>query len=507
MRLAVRHKLVLLAAVILVGVSFVFLAIDLHLARRFVEEDVQGRVIAFARVLAASISTRHELESGAALQHQVARIRGAREDVLQLDVLAFVPQGGVAVVATTDAERRLPFTWQDTAGVRQGRVASRLGEGGRYQDVMAPITLDGAVVGAVVARFSSEPAERLAGRIRTAGLLFTGTAVVVMALLMTVAVRYVVDRPVRHVVAAIDRLRAGDAAATVPVATDDEFGALARHFNELMARVRRFNDELQERVREATGELDRRYRQVQQLEALRFELQRRLAQAERLAVSGRVMAEVAHEVGTPLHSVAGHVELLRRDAEGQLGADAARRLAIVEAQVLRVIEIIARLLDLTRPPAGETRPVDLNGLVGEVAELAGPALSAAGLDLRLGLAPDLPAVEGQRDQLQQVTLNLLTNAMDATPAGGTVAVTTRAVPESGEVELAVSDTGPGIPPADRDRIFEPFFTTKPAGRGTGLGLFVTGQIVRDHKGRIELVSPAGGGARLVVRLPALARLA
>ncbi|OGK95333.1 MAG: hypothetical protein A3D33_17765 [Candidatus Rokubacteria bacterium RIFCSPHIGHO2_02_FULL_73_26] len=115
--------------------------------------------------------------------------------------------------------------------------------------------------------------------------------------------------------------------------------------------------------------------------------------------------------------------------------------------------------------------------------------------------PGLPPVRGHAEQLQQVILNLLTNAIDATPSGGWVAMTTRALP-GGEVEIAVADTGAGIPAADRKRVFEPFFSTKEPGRGTGLGLFITAEIVREHEGRIEVESDEGRGSTFRVVLPA-----
>jgi signal transduction histidine kinase len=294
----------------------------------------------------------------------------------------------------------------------------------------------------------------------------------------------------------------------VPVATADEFGLLASHFNAMVERIRRFSDELQMRVQEATGEVDRRYQEVRQLNTLLFDLQRRLTHAERLAVSGRIMAEVAHEVGTPLHSVAGHLELLRRDLPpGLLAPAMVRRLHVVETQVTRVIEIIARLLDLTRRPAAEPRPVDLSHLVRDMGDVVRPGVAAAGLSLEVVSAPGLTAVAGDPDQLQQAVLNLLTNAIDATPAGGRITVITRGWSDQGEVELIVRDSGRGIPPADRDRVFEPFFSTKPPGHGTGLGLFITAQIVRDHKGRIELETEDGRGSTFRVFLPAVGSMA
>jgi signal transduction histidine kinase len=504
MRLGVRHKLALLGTLIIVGVSFGFFVLNLWLARHWLAEDLQARVVTFARAMAATISSRQEFESGTVLHEQVRQIQTAREDLLQLDVLAFHTDR-TDVVATTTPERRLPFTRRDTVEVMRGRVVSRPGEteAGPHWDVLAPISLEGAVAGAVGARFSWLTAERLTQRMRTGGVLLTGASVAVMALLMSLTVRYVVDRPVRGFLRAIERIQGGDPTATVEVRAADEFGLLAEHFNEMVSRIRRFNDELQRRVDAATGELDRRYQQVQQLNTLLFDLQRRLTHTERLAVSGRIMAEVAHEVGTPLHSVAGHLELLRKDLPSDvLAGDVKHRLAVIEAQVGRVIEIIARLLALTRQPDADTRPVDLNELVREMRDLVGPGVSAAGLTLEVTTAADLPPMLGQGDSLRQVILNLLTNAIDATPPGGRVSVATRPVEDQREIELTVSDTGRGIPPADHARVFEPFFSTKPTGRGTGLGLFITAQIVREHRGRIEVTSAEGQGAVFRVRLPA-----
>ncbi len=503
MRLRVRHKLVLLSTLILVGVGTAFVLVSASLTRRSVEEDFRGRATAFARAIAATISTRAELQSGGVLQSEVAQIQAARDDVLQLDVLA-IDAAGSQVVATTNPAARLPFTSREAAQVLRGRVVSRLaGLPSHRWEVLAPIVLDDAVVGALAAAFSPDPGDRLATRLRRSAIGLTAAAVLVMGILMGVAVRVVVDRPVQRFMTAIARLEAGEPSVPVEVAGADEFATLARHFNDTMGRLQRFSDELQARVAEATSELDRRYREVQRLNSLLFDLQRRLSRAERLALTGRVMAEVAHEVGTPLHSVAGHLELLRKDLPPALWVgDVGRRLEIVETQVRRLIDIIAQLLDLTRAVPAPSGPVDLNALVRDTHDLVRPAVDAAGLRLDLDLADGLPMVHGQAAQLQQVILNLLTNAVDATPGGGAVRVITRGGPRPGTVELAVTDTGRGIPPAHQKRIFEPFFTTKDAGRGTGLGLAVTSQIIRAHGGRIEVVSEEGRGSTFRVSVPA-----
>jgi two-component system NtrC family sensor kinase len=502
-RLGVRHKLILLGTLGILVISSAFTWINLALARRAIEEDLKTRAIIYAREIAANFRDRKELEKGHALQALIARLLVIRKSVLQLDVLAFGPEE-TTVVATNVPSARLPFSRRDGDAVRSGQIVSHAPSSRteRSWEVMAPITLEGSVAGAIAIKFSADRAEELASRIRFWAITLGAVSVVLMGLLMSASIRLVVDRPIRHFMRAISAAADDGVPKAVPVTTADEFGVLARHFNEMVARIGRFSEEMRTRIDEATSELDRRYHQVEQLNALLLEMHGRLSHAERLALSGRVMAEVAHEVGTPLHSVAGHLELLRKDLPpAALTEDTARRLTIIEAQVARVIEIIARLLDVTRRATGEPSAIDLERLARDTADLVRPGLANARLTLDVRALPGLPLVRGQQDQLQQVLLNLLTNAIDATPPGGRIELTL-APGAQGEAEITISDTGRGISAADRKRIFEPFFSTKEAGRGTGLGLFITAEIVREHKGRIEIESEEGHGSTFRIALPA-----
>src|SRR5438552_3470482 len=506
MLLGVRHKLIILSTLAILVVSLGFAWINLFLAYRAIEEDLRTRAIIYAREVAATIGHRSELERKEALQQLIARLLEIRKSALQLDVLAF-GQEETIVVATNVPGARLPFSQRDGDEVRRGGIVSRAVSTGaeHHWEVMAPITtafttqafdsargtfqprLEGEVVGAVAVKFSAQRADELASRIRVWALTLATAGVIVMGLLMRTAIQVVVDRPIQRFMEAISTGADDGAPTAVSVTTADEFGVLARHFNEMVARIGRFNEELRTRIGEATGELDRRYQQVERLNALLFEMQRRLSRAERLALSGRVMAEVAHEVGTPLHSVAGHLELLRKDLPpAVMTDDVARRLTIIETQVVRVIDIIARLLDVTRRASGAGGPVDVEQLVRDTADLVRPGLTKAGLVIDVRTGPGQTMVQGQHDQLQQVVLNLLTNAIDATPRGGRIEVTTAALPDQGEVEIAVADTGRGIPTPDRKRIIEPFFSTKESGHRTGLGLFITSEIVREREGRIQV---------------------
>jgi signal transduction histidine kinase len=503
MRVGVRGKLVIGGLAILIVVSFGFTLLQLELSRAGFEEDLRARAVFFAREIAATISEPSELEPGPRLDRLVRQIKSVRPSILQLEILAFAGDDA-RVVATSHPTTPLPLSASESEHVRTGQVVSKLlvENRRRVMEVVAPVTLDGAVPGAVATKFSLQRGDALAERAKNWALTLTAASVVLMGLLMAVGAHVVVNRPIRRFMEAIRAVQRGDESAAVRVTSHDEFGLLATHFNEMMTRLRGFNAELQVRVKEATRELEARYEQVQGLQQALFQAQRNLCHAERLALSGRIMAEVAHEVGTPLHSVAGHLELLRQDLPGDaLGDSVTRRLAIIETELTRVTQIITQLLDLTRRDHGEPVAVDLNHLVRDTADLVRPGLATAQLALHLEPADALPAARGHANQLQQVVLNLLTNAMDATPPGGVIRVITRPLGLGEQVELEVSDSGRGIPAHQLKQIFEPFFSTKEPGRGTGLGLFISAEIVREHKGRIDVTSDEDRGTTFRVRLP------
>ena len=475
MHLGIRQKLVLLSLLIVVVVSFGFTFAQLNLTRTWVEEDLKERAVFFARELAATIGGDHELAPGPLLERKIQQIMAVRRSVLQIDILRFDFTHASPVIASSAPDSRLPFSQAEANQVYRGRVVSRLVKAGtgRYWEVMAPITLDDNVAGGIAAKFSLNRFDEREARLRKIALALTAVSVLVMGSLMGLAVHWIVNRPIGRFTAAIEAVERQERAA-VDVDTTDEFGELARRFNAMIARIHE----------------------------LLFAMQRNLSHAERLALSGKIMAEVAHEVGTPLHSVMGHLELLREDLTRRAPSDAVdRRLAVIGSQLSRVTEIIAQLLDLTRRAPEQPAAVDLNRLVRDTSELVRPVVAGAGLSLTVASDAAVPSLVGYGHQLQQVVLNLLTNAMDATPRGGRIDVRTRVLAGADAVELEVRDTGCGIGEAERKQIFDPFFSTKEPGRGTGLGLFISAQIVRDHGGRIELDSAEGEGSRFRVVLP------
>ena len=232
-------------------------------------------------------------------------------------------------------------------------------------------------------------------------------------------------------------------------------------------------------------------------------IERHLMQAERMSLAGQMVSAVAHEVATPLSVVANIAEMLRLDCEPGTVTDA--ELVKIVTQVRRVTEMMRGLLNFVRQAPAQFMEVDLAQLVQETLELMRYELRKARIETSLESEPTTLPVWGDRNQLQQVLLNLLTNAMQAMKQGGRLMLQIRAA-ESQEQEvkavaLIVADTGPGIAADARDRLFDFFFTTRGHEGGTGLGLAITRQIVEGHRGRITAEN-TDDGARFIVTLPA-----
>ena len=225
----------------------------------------------------------------------------------------------------------------------------------------------------------------------------------------------------------------------------------------------------------------------------------RLAQSEKLAALGQLAAAVAHEVRNPLGVIRSAAQGLAEAMPGE-DAEARRAYSFITAEIDRLANVVSSLLAYARPLAIEARPVRVAALFDRALLLAQDDLAGKGLRVRRHEAAGLPAVRADEDLICQVLLGLLSNAVEAAPAGSEVALAAQA--RDGVVELAVADAGPGVPAELRARVFEPFFTTR--ARGTGLGLAVARQIVEAHGGRIAVDAAAAGGARFTVCLPAAA---
>ena len=225
-----------------------------------------------------------------------------------------------------------------------------------------------------------------------------------------------------------------------------------------------------------------------------------VAQSEKLAATGRLAATFAHEVNNPLQAIYNCLQMMR---DFQLEPEEQREcLQIAIQEVERLTGTVSRVLDLTRRRQQETRPVQLNEVIERVLVLTGKYLQHRHIALQKDLAPDLPPTPAVPDELVQVFLNLVLNAADAMPEGGMLRVTSR-LADNGRLAVALSDTGCGIPPEHLDRIFEPFFSTKEG--GTGMGLNISSDVIKQHGGEITVKSQVGQGTTFTVCLPRVAR--
>ncbi|MDQ3697005.1 MAG: ATP-binding protein [Gemmatimonadota bacterium] len=226
------------------------------------------------------------------------------------------------------------------------------------------------------------------------------------------------------------------------------------------------------------------------------EMRARLAETERLAAVGELVAGVAHEVNNPLSTISAFAQLLLRDSA--LGAEHRESVDVIRGETLRASQVVKDLLTFARRSESRRLALDLNDIVERAVRVSGYELSAKHIEVAAALAPELPSVFGDPRQLQQVVLNLVANAIQAMSpqGGGTLRVTTRV--DGDRVLLEVADTGPGVPEHARAHIFEPFFTTKQD--GTGLGLSVSYGIVTAHGGTITVARTGPDGTAMRVSL-------
>src|SRR5438874_127336 len=313
-----------------------------------------------------------------------------------------------------------------------------------------------------------EEAERQERAARWAVLGLSVLALAVGLLMLWLSQRAL--KPIRTLTEAAQRLGRGDpASVAVPEQGGDELALLAHEFNAMAQRLA-----ARERELRAQGEA--------------------LLRSERLAAIGRIAAQITHEIRNPLSSISLNAEELGERAP------AARDLcdAIVR-EVDRLTAITEEYLRFARLPKPQMQRSDVNDVVRDLLEFVRPELVAAGVHVEQRLSPELPRVLADVAQLRQLLLNLVRNAREAMPGGGSLRVSTRG--GEGSVEIEVRDSGPGIDPARLQRIFDPFFTTKE--RGTGLGLAMAQEIAQEHGGQLTCDSTPGSGTTFTLRLPAI----
>ncbi len=462
MSLSVR--LSLFVALIVVGV----VASVTYLETRSFERDIDRELSDAARLGAQSAAD----NLGARDQtFDPADIRDMLHDLVEADPVIDV----ISVIVTDDAGQLNVFTSTSTEeraevlDVAARAIASKAMVDDRTDTVaIAAVPVPRREHYAVVATVGLE--NLLEARKRGVGIAlgFALPTIVLVTLLAYLAVRLIVGQPLAAILGTMEQTAAGDLGVRTQMLRNDELGTIAMRLNDMLDQLERFNRSLHERI----------------------------ARAERVAVLGQVAANVAHQAGTPLNLVSGYVQMIRDDPRTDERTRA--RLQTVDTQIQQVTRVLRSMLDYARQPPGfET--VALSDIIERVREIAQPRLSRANIRTQIAVADGLPAVRADVTQLEMALLNLVNNALDAMPAGGSLTIS--AAPRPDGIRIEVADTGPGIPAEILERLFEPWATTKPTGEGTGLGLAIVRDVIRSHGGSIA-ASNRATGALFVIDLPA-----
>ncbi len=274
----------------------------------------------------------------------------------------------------------------------------------------------------------------------------------------------------------------------------DEIGTLMEGFTKMAGKLRKAYGELEGKVKASNTELEKAYYLLKQR-------QEQLIRSEKMAALGQLSAGVAHEIRNPLTSIKIFIQTLEKEMD--LDETQQEDFRIIRKEIDRLNEIVVRFLTFARPEEPQLQSVNLYRLVIDTLNLLMTTIKNNGIQLEVSLSPDLPPVMGDSKQLEQVLLNLLLNAIEAMPNGGTLGVRSTVKADSETLEefsqLVIRDTGPGIQEEDRAHLFDPFFTTKEG--GTGLGLSIAYAIVQKHNGQIAVESEVGKGSSFLLSLP------
>jgi signal transduction histidine kinase len=487
MRVAARITAATAVVVALASVSYAVVDLRSRRAERRGALEREARAVATAlRYDIEAAPSAFRAPSEAALRELARRASGWKVTVLPSTLGARSPEDG-AVLAQL---RRL------NAMVLLARPNADIDAGQYYYDLPIRAASDRGDDPQVIGMLEiAKPADALDAtsddlwRIATLLSLIVGITTVMVGVF---AMR-LVTRPITKLLSGIDDVAKGDLSHVILSERDDEIGALATRFNEMTFSLR-----------ESRGETQR------QNEA-KLALEQRLGQTEKLATLGQLAAEIAHEVGTPLNVIAGRARSIQRKSRDPEVIE--KNAGIIAEQTARITRIIQRLLDFTRRKVGSAAAADvnLNDIAASTIELLAGQFANARVRVRLERGAQPGRVAGDSDRLQQVLINLLLNAVQAMPDGGSLAVETALVrrtrpglegsAEQDFVTIAIADTGVGIPAEIRDRIFDPFYTTREGRGGTGLGLAVVSGIVKEHDGWIDVEDGRPTGTVFRVYLP------
>jgi two-component system NtrC family sensor kinase len=321
-------------------------------------------------------------------------------------------------------------------------------------------------------------------------IIFALIAILVIAVTISISINRYVTRPVRALVEGTKKIAEGDLNYSIPVKSSDEIGQLASSFNQMTFDLKKADEKLIDWGKTLEHKVDLRTEELRKAE-------NQLFQSEKLASLGKLAAGVAHEINSPLTGVLTYSSLLFKEKKD--GDPEKEDLEVIVNETNRCKKIVKGLLDFARQTEPDKAISDINEVIEKSIDLISHQASIQNINIQKKTSPDLPQIMIDKGQIQQVFINILLNAIEAMPQGGTLTVSSGV--ENKMVAIGFADTGNGIPEENLRKIFDPFFTTKKQGRGTGLGLSVSYGIIERHRGRLEVKSQVGKGTTFTIKLP------
>jgi signal transduction histidine kinase len=522
-QIGLKTKITFFIILIVVGVLLLTSYLDYHFARKDQIDLTLNRNILIAKQIDASIPDRAIREDLSHIRDEVEEWLLSRPFLMEIDVFLFSAKDWEIVVShSRDVHRTSLVLSKDQINrLKKDKDLSSLHDvgGEKWLEVIVPLHSGTKAIGGIRLVSSLDEAQSFLSKKRNRAMILTFFSILVILITLTILFGKLVGDPIQRLVEAMSRAEKGDLEAEARLQSEDELGKLGRNFNrmlrtireaheqniQLLSQVNQFNEELTRKIEAATSELAKRNEELRLLNEALFESQRQLSQSEKLAAVGQVTATMAHQIGTPLNSISGYIQLVLQD--GNLQPKDRDRLKIIESQLDRLADSVKNLLSFTRQPKPQLKSLDVNEVLEELIHLSEPWVLARNVKLSKHLSPDLPPILGDPTHLQTLFLNLITNALDAMPKGGALTIKTQQIPpplssEDGRwLEISIIDTGIGIAQESKKRIFDPFFTTKKMGEGTGLGLAICEKIIKEHSGRIDVESEVGKGSTFFISIP------
>jgi signal transduction histidine kinase len=519
-----KAKITSLIIFIVVGILFISSYLDYHFSKRDQINLYLDRTLYIAKQIDIGIPDQKIMSNLPHIREDVEEWLLSRPSLMEIDIFLFSGKGWETIVSSSKLNVHRTGLTLSNDQIKRLKKDKHLSsfpeiEEEKRLEVIVPLHSGMNVIGGIRVLSSLNEAKSYLSKKRERAFILTFFSIITILIALTLLFKKLVGNPIQKLVEAMSKAEKGNLETEAHIQSQDELGELGRHFNrmlktiqethkqnvQLLSKVNQFNEELTRRIEEATRELAKRNEELRLLNEALFESQRQLSQSEKLAALGQITAMMAHQIGTPLNSISGYIQLMRQ--EGNFSFTDQERLRIIESQLDRLADSVKNLLSFTRQPRPQLRPLDVNEVLRELIQLSEPWLASRNVKLFSSLSSGLPYVLGDPTNLQTVFFNLITNALDAMPKGGLLVIKTQEVlpqspSENGKwLKISITDTGIGITEESKKKLFDPFFSTKKIGEGTGLGLAICEKIIREHSGKLDVESEVGKGSTFFVFIP------